>query len=383
MYCVSVSVLFRLLQRSLFASSSSNSTMALIIRNPTTDIAKLVGGSIQKAIFDRCALTDHHAKLLREALSDKTCSLQVLYMFGRYSSALRSQLCQGLAANTSIVTLYICGDASLSIKNDLGPALAQNKTLQELHLWDNQLGDDDVNELAEYLTHNTSIQKLHIPRNNITNADALIAVASTLSSALRELHLSYNQLESVSLVSLVPAATPSTHHHLTCLHLDGNLNLDISSLIKSLANNNNSNNLQQLNLTKCNLTEESLLQLISSLNTNTSLQELQIARGNNSSTAVRLALENLLQNYNKTLTSLDDIYTSSSSTASSPKMIAHYLDYNKSGRQLLSSSVPLGLWPHVLSSRAITPCIVYEFVSAKPEWCDSIIRRSPSSSSSV
>jgi hypothetical protein len=218
----------KLLQFLIYIRRSAK--MALIIRNPSVDIPRLLlsasaKNTIQKVILDRCLITVEHALLLREALLQTTC-LKFLYLFGTTWASPQAflEMTQGLAGNTSLQILYLCGDTHINMSVS-GPALATNQSIQELHLWDNQLNDDDdavalaattlsyctktiyhqhtpssssgsssttTTTTTTTTTNNNPLRKLHVPRNNIGSrgANALIAAAAA--------HPTFTRIASVS-----------------------------------------------------------------------------------------------------------------------------------------------------------------------------------------
>lgn len=412
----------KLLQFLIYIRRSSK--MALIVRNPSVDLPRLLTSSakntIQKVILDRCLITVEHAVLLREALLQTTC-LKVLYLFGTTWASPEAflEMTRGLAGNTSLKILYLCGDTHINM-SVLGPALAANQSIQELHLWDNQLNDDDAVVLAATAlsyctktryhqhssksspsgdsssprrttttttttTNNNPLRKLHVPRNNIGSrgANALIAAAAA-HPTLQELHLSHNTMVHLCETSLPTSPCPATmstpslprtdhqqqqyphtqHYSLSELHLDGNPMLDIAQVARVLSHNPK---LHHLNLGNCMVETASCLALALALKSNTNLTKLCIRKRNiyepDQQHVVESAFCQVLQHHNRTLLELDLEHAT----------IHHYLDFNKSGRHLLATKENSeALWPLVLQKVADRPALLYEFLSAKPEWCQRV-----------
>ena len=336
---------------------------SLIVRNPTVDIPRIVSEGITKAILDRCTLNEDDAFLLQQALSSSSCNLLTLHLFcttWTSTNAFRS-MAEGLALNTSLSILYLCGDYHTEVTY-LGAAIAINTTLRELHLWDNRLDTKNAMILATYVQRNVGLQKLHVPRNWISSdgATALLQ-ASNRNTTIQELHLSHNDVVDLDLCGI---------SSLSILHLDGNAMLNISTIAHGLATNPF---VKELSLANCGLNTSDFVLLATSLQTNTNLTKLTVQQQyNNKNRALdynkaEQALLKVLRDCNNvTLTEID-----------LPQFptILHYLQFNRSGRQLLSShdsssETPTtdGVWPLVLAKIRTQPALLYEYLKAKPEW---------------
>ena len=77
----------------------------------------------------------------------------------------------------------------------LSEALGNNASIEALHLWDNELNDDQAVILLEGLVRNTLLLEFCVPRNRIadTGANALLRAASR-HPALRVLDMSFNRI---------------------------------------------------------------------------------------------------------------------------------------------------------------------------------------------
>eukprot|EP00541_Cyclophora_tenuis_P003959 CAMPEP_0116542080 /NCGR_PEP_ID=MMETSP0397-20121206/826_1 /TAXON_ID=216820 /ORGANISM="Cyclophora tenuis, Strain ECT3854" /LENGTH=261 /DNA_ID=CAMNT_0004066067 /DNA_START=41 /DNA_END=826 /DNA_ORIENTATION=- len=240
----------------------------------------------------------------------------------------------------------------------LADALANNANVHILHLWDNDINDEQAIILSHGLRHNRRLQQLHATRNRIgsSGANALIKAFSSCQRAvpMRVLDLSFNAINGEVAESLSEAA-------LEKLSLDGNIlsHQDTLAIAQALATNPP---LHCLHLSRSNIQESGCRAIAEALRLNTNLRKLAMLRnpvGENN------GMLETLRHYNRTLQdlSLDTPYMA--------KETVFWFQWNMEGRKMVAeSNLPWSLWPHILarvSGHYHERSIVFGFLSSKPE----------------
>ncbi|XP_067882422.1 NACHT, LRR and PYD domains-containing protein 3-like [Heterodontus francisci] len=233
----------------------------------------------QELRLDSNNLGDSGVKLLSAALRNPDCKIQKL----------------GLGRN----------NLTDSCIEDLASALSTNRSLTDLDLSDNNLGDSGVKLLSEALRNpDCKIQKLGLVENNLT-ASCIEDLASTLSTnrSLTDLDLNFNKLGDsgvklpfdalrnpdckIQKLKLVEnnltasciedlASALSTNRSLTDLNLNYNKLGDSGVNLLSEALRNPDCKIQKLWLGRNNLSDSCIEDLASALNTNRSLTDLDL-----------------------------------------------------------------------------------------------------------
>jgi hypothetical protein len=143
-----------------------------------------------------------------------------------------------LINNTTIIDLDL-GINRFDAADELANVIRVNKTIINLHLYGNYLGNKGVEAIGKALIENNTLRKLDISMNNI-GSDGAIALAIGLESnnTLTELSLWNNNIGSDGAIAL--AKSLESNNTLTALYLDENNIGDtgFSKLAEALSRNN-------------------------------------------------------------------------------------------------------------------------------------------------
>ncbi|XP_064390931.1 NACHT, LRR and PYD domains-containing protein 3-like [Halichondria panicea] len=144
-----------------------------------------------------------------------------------------SALCEALSTNKSLKYLNL-SNCSLSLNNHgaLPRLLSTNTTLKDLYLSHNIIGNTELRYICEALSTNTSLKRLHLTNCSLTISEDNGAALYQLLNALEFLYLSYNTVTS-------------------CRHIAAGLAVNKT--------------LRTLNLSRCNLTDQSIEELSTGL----------------------------------------------------------------------------------------------------------------------
>ena len=106
-------------------------------------------------------------------------------------------LAKAIEENTNLKVLYLRGNALGYLGCvKLSAALIKNRSLTEINLTNNGIGVIGACSLASALKHNSTIKILHLGRNQIQNEGcAEIAYASHGHTSVEEIHLNSNEIE--------------------------------------------------------------------------------------------------------------------------------------------------------------------------------------------
>ncbi|XP_067916072.1 NACHT, LRR and PYD domains-containing protein 12-like isoform X4 [Heterodontus francisci] len=298
-------------------------------------------------------LGDSGVKLRSEALRNPDCKIQELWLGGNnLTDSCIEDLVSALSTNQSLTDLNLCGNnlgdsrvklLSEALRNpdckiqklylgendltaycikDLASALNTNRSLTELDLSCNKLGDSGVKLLSEALrSPDCKIQELWLVENNLT-ASCIEDLASALNTnrSLTDLDLNYNELggSGVKLLSealrnpdckiqklgLVEnnlsdsciedlASALSSNRSLTDLDLSYNKLGDSGVKLLSEGLRNPDCKIQKLQLENNKLTDSCIKDLASALSTNQSLTDLDLNDNELGDSGVKLLSEAL------------------------------------------------------------------------------------------
>ncbi|XP_078060382.1 NACHT, LRR and PYD domains-containing protein 3-like isoform X2 [Mustelus asterias] len=234
---------------------------------------------------------DSGVKLLSAALRNPECKIQKLDLYGNdLTDSCAEDLASALSTNRSLIDLDLGGNKlgdsgvklmSVALRNpdckiqkldlsgndltdscaeDLASALSTNRSLIDLNLGDNKLGDSGVKLLSVALRNpDCKIQKLDLRGNDLTDS-----CAEDLASAL------------------------STNRSLIDLNLGGNNLGDSGVKLLSVALRNPDCKIQKLHLSGNDLTDSCAEDLASALSTNRSLIDLYLSSNNLGDSGVKL-----------------------------------------------------------------------------------------------
>ncbi|XP_078061497.1 NACHT, LRR and PYD domains-containing protein 3-like [Mustelus asterias] len=211
-------------------------------------------------------LGDSGVKLLSVALRNPDCKIQELHLRGN--------------------------DLTDSCAEDLASALSTNRSLIDLNLGDNKLGDSGVKLLSVALRNpECKIQKLHLRGNNLTDSCAEdLASALGTNRSLIDLNLGGNKLGD-SGVKLLSVALRNPECKIQTLHLYNNALTD--SCAEDLASAlSTKQSLRNLYLESNSFTDQSVPALRRLILTCRSLEEIRL-QGNQFSPNGKTQLESL------------------------------------------------------------------------------------------
>ncbi|XP_078057484.1 NACHT, LRR and PYD domains-containing protein 14-like [Mustelus asterias] len=298
--------------------------------------------------LDYNKLGDSGVKLLSVALRNPECKIQKLHLHGNnLTDSCAEDLASSLSTNRSLIDLNLdenkLGDSgvkllSVALRNpdckiqkldlnfngltdscaeDLASALSTNRSLIDLNLGGNKLGDSGVKLLFVALRNpECKIQKLDLYGNDLTDSCAEdLASALSTNRSLIDLNLDYNKLGD-SGVKLLSVALRNPECKIQKLHLHGNnltdscaedlasslstnrslidLNLDENKLgdsgvkLLSVALRNPDCKIQKLDLNFNGLTDSCAEDLASALSTNRSLIDLNLGGNKLGDSGVKL-----------------------------------------------------------------------------------------------
>ncbi|KAL3941305.1 MAG: hypothetical protein SGARI_000649 [Bacillariaceae sp.] len=223
---------------------------------------------LEELSLRHCRICAKSAALLHRLFREHANIKHVRFVDTQFSEGALSEVCQGLRWNESISELYFVNtniDAE-SGATSLSSMLQDNKTLQELHLCENGLGDEGVKILAQGLSKNRTLEVLNVRSNGISQvgANALSAVIQKMDS-LTTLSLAMNEVG----------------------------DLGAAVLAESLLETNNTS-LQDVNLSENEIGEKGASAVANMLLTNATLTDLDLSFnciGSNGASSIAHALE--------------------------------------------------------------------------------------------
>ncbi|XP_078059648.1 NACHT, LRR and PYD domains-containing protein 3-like [Mustelus asterias] len=261
----------------------------------------------QELSLGRNKVGDSGVKLLSAALRNQECKIWKLDLYGNaLTDSCAEDLASALSTNRSLIDLDLglnkLGDSgvkllSVALRNpdckiqelvlqgndltdscaeDLASALSTNRSLIDLNLGSNKLGDSGVKLLSVALRNpDCKIQELHLYGNDLTDSCAEdLASALSTNRSLIDLDLGYNKLGD-SGVKLLSVALRNPDCKIQKLHLCWNALTD--SCAEDLASTLSTNQtLRILNLESNSFTDQSVPALRRLILTCRSLEEISL-----------------------------------------------------------------------------------------------------------
>ncbi|XP_011270673.1 hypothetical protein, variant [Capsaspora owczarzaki ATCC 30864] len=134
----------------------------------------------------------------------------VLMLSGaRMNEAEAQAVVEGLKVNTKLIFLSLSANPIAAVT--IADLLRVNKTIQNLFLQENQIGDADAVAIADALKVNTTLNDLDLKVNQIGDAGAVaIADALKLNMTLKKLRLDENQIGDAGAVAIADALKLNT-----------------------------------------------------------------------------------------------------------------------------------------------------------------------------
>jgi Ran GTPase-activating protein (RanGAP) involved in mRNA processing and transport len=173
-------------------------------------------------------------------------------------------------------------------------ALSTNKTLMNLSLDDNELGDEGAREIANALQVNTILVQLDLNNNKIGIVGVqLIANALCTNKTLRRLSLRYNNIDENSVVPLINILKLNTPLINLDLNLNNICNRGAMMLAEALVDNHV---LLSLDIGRNNIRREGAIAMAKTLLVNTTLTTLNFADNNIGDEGGQALAKSLLHN---------------------------------------------------------------------------------------
>ncbi|XP_078059407.1 NACHT, LRR and PYD domains-containing protein 3-like [Mustelus asterias] len=304
----------------------------------------------QELSLGRNKVGDSGVKVLSAALRNPECKIQKLHLRGNaLTDSCAEDLASALSTNRSLIDLNLgdnkLGDSGVKL---LSVALRNpDCKIQELHLFRNALTDSCAEDLASALSTNRSLIDLNLGDNKLGDSGVkLLSVAlRNPDCKIQKLDLFRNALTDSCAEDLASAL--STNRSLIDLNLGDNKLGDSGVKLLSVALRNPDCKIQKLDLFRNALTDSCAEDLASALSTNRSLIDLNLGSNKLGDSGVKLlsvALRNpdcKIQKLDLYGNALTDSCAEDLASALSPNrsLIDLNLGYNKlgdSGVKLLS-----------------------------------------------
>jgi Ran GTPase-activating protein (RanGAP) involved in mRNA processing and transport len=308
-------------------------------------------------------------------------------------------ICEGLKNNKTVQRLYlvnteIYSQHAVHLANMLQYGAV---CLRELHLGENELGDDGVAVLTTGLLKNKSVRLLDLRSNGISAEGCLSLQGLIVSSQyLESLRLANNEIGNFGVSALARglqgpdsvlqkldlSATGIDHDgssaiatmllrtngskHNPCLR---ELNLALNSvgdvgaaaISKALVRNST---LTWLCLRRNGITNIGALAFAKAIPKMSGLKELMLTRNRIDQEGAAALLQGLRGNVELEYLLVEDKVSDPIS-----KEIFHWIRLNKAGRRLFRQpKIPITLWPHVYSRFSADVDVLYYFLKEKPEF---------------
>ena len=156
-----------------------------------------------------CSISDEGAESLASALAVNRSLLELNISFNKIGDNGIAHIATVLQKNTTLRTLAI---SSCSISDEgtesLARALAVNKSLQELNIGFNEIGDNGIAHIAIVLKTNTTMRMLDISGCSISDEGAESLVAANKS--LQELNIGFNEIGNNGIAHIATALKTNT-----------------------------------------------------------------------------------------------------------------------------------------------------------------------------
>ncbi|XP_067882390.1 NACHT, LRR and PYD domains-containing protein 3-like isoform X2 [Heterodontus francisci] len=296
----------------------------------------------QELRLDSNNLGDSGVKLLSEALRNPDCKIQDLGLGGNnLTDSCIEDLASALSTNRSLTDLDLSdnnlGDSGVKLRSE---ALRNTDCkIQKLWLGGNNLSDSCIEDLASALSTNRSLTDLDLSGNNLGDSGVklLSEALKNPDCKIQELWLVGNNLTTSCIDDLASAL--STNRSLTDLNLNYNELGDSGVKLLSEALRNPDCKIQKLWLVGNNLTDSCIEDLASTLSTNRSLTDLDLSYNKLGDSGVKL-LSEALRNPDCKIQKLE--LENNNLTASCIEVLASAVSTNRSLTDLDLSDNKLG-----------------------------------------
>ncbi len=319
--------------------------------------------SIQRVYFVNDDLNDTMGEYLAE-LFDENCTLQELYLGeNNLGDVGVASIVKKMIQNNAVTAICHLDLRSNNITStgamSLQGLIVHNATLRSLALSDNEIGDSGLMALSRGLQQTTQslLRQLNVQSNLITN-DSGPTIAAMLRSnrSLQELNLSFNSLGDDGVATIVSALTTTTttatttHHHqrenttlrTLSLRRNGITNVGAQRIGAALPY---MKGLKELLLSKNDIDGLGVTAILHGLRSNVEIEYIDVDYHH---TKRQVSSTNLATAYDTSTTG--GSFRNKTSTASSSSLwlqreMVRCMKLNKAGRRIFRSTVPRSLWP--------------------------------------
>ena len=346
--------------------------------------------SVEEFSLRHCQIAIPSAKILSGLLKSHHNLQEIRLVDTQIPAISFSYFCSGIKDSVSIRRLYLINaeiDGESGARS-LGAMLRRNTSLHEVHLSENELGDEGAAVLVDGLLFNSTLMKLDLRSNGIGGEGAL-SLASLIkqSPSLTSLYVGMNSIGNVGAEALARGLANSRLEKLDLS--DNGIGVSGAQAISQMLCTNT--NLQELNLSFNNIGDDGASYIANILDRNVTLRCLSLRRNyiNNKGAyafAVKLPFMNGLKELVMTKNSvskegalalLDGLrgnmeleYLHVEEKASEPilREIFHWISLNRAGRRIFrNAELPATLWPTILSNSNDNIEVLYHFLRQKPE----------------
>jgi Ran GTPase-activating protein (RanGAP) involved in mRNA processing and transport len=330
------------------------------------------------------------ARYFSDLLKTKKLLQEVRIVDTQMSPNTFSKMCSGISESLSLRRLYL---VNVDIDADSGGRclnymLRTNKSLCELYLSENQLGDEGTSFLVDGLLENKTLTKLDLRSNEIGVEGALsLAVLVKQSLSLTALYIGMNELGNVGAETLSHGLTysrlntldisdnnigPHGAHALSKMlqtntklyELNLSFNLIGDEGASAIANTLDKNaTLRCLSLRRNYIGKQGALALGAKLPVMRGLKELVMIKNNICQDGAIALLNGLRRNVELEYLHVED-------KVSEPilREIVHWIRLNRAGRRIVrNNKIPYTLWPKVLSNINHDVEVLHHFLLMKPD----------------
>ena len=226
-----------------------------------------------------------------------------LFLFGKLKGeGAAAILCEAVKVNKTLTNLCLCrngiGDAG---GTSIAEAIKVNKTLTHLHLSGNGISDASATSIAEAIKVNQTLTHLDLSSNGISDAGATsIADAIKVNKTLTELDLSGNGISDAGATSIAKAIKVNRTLTYLTLAFDGICDAGATSIAEAIKVNKT---LAYLTLAFNDISDAGATSIAEAIKVNKTLTNLRLLR-NGISDAGDTSIANAIK-VNETLTHLD------------------------------------------------------------------------------
>ena len=143
--------------------------------------------------ISNCSISDEGAESLARALAVNRSLQELDISSNKIGNNGMANIATALQTNTTMTTLNISDCSISNVGAESGRALAVNRSLQELDISSNEIGDNGIAHIATALQTNTTMRKLNNSDCGLSDEGVeSLAVALTLNTSIESLRLDWS-----------------------------------------------------------------------------------------------------------------------------------------------------------------------------------------------